>query len=87
MSSPLPGAGEQYLLAFESYFDIDGEYAGVIVVFATSADLLKLFEASVVVVDGTFKIKPVPYARERSAQVFTLNTYIQAGDYLDVHYA
>ena len=61
-------------MAFESYFDIDGEYAGVIVVFATSADLLKLFEASVVVVDGTFKIKAA-CSRERSAQVFTLNSY------------
>jgi hypothetical protein len=62
-------------LAFESYFDIDGEYAGVIVVFATSADLLKLFEASVVVVDGTFKIKPVPYARERSARTSFYSQY------------
>jgi len=43
-------AGERYLLVFESYFDSAGEYCGVILAFATSADLLKLFKASVVLV-------------------------------------
>lgn len=67
-------AGQQFLLVFEKYYDINGTDSGVIIVFATTADLVKLFQASVILVDGTFKTKPYPYARERSAQVFTMNT-------------
>lgn len=66
--------GKDYLLVFESYFDVNGASSGVIVVFATTSDLLMLFKAQTIVVDGTFKIKPAPYSKVKGAQVFTVNT-------------
>lgn len=66
--------GDEFLLVFESYFDRISVYAGIIIVFATTSDLRKLFSKDLLVADGTFKIKPAPWARVRGAQVFTLNT-------------
>lgn len=70
---------EPYLLLFRTYFMPDGTNGGKIVVFATTDDLRKLFQAEVLIADGTFKIKPRPFERIRGAQVFTLNTFV--GDY------
>jgi len=68
--------GSEFLLVFSSYVSEDGLDEGTIIVFATKADLLKLFDPSdgVFVVDGTFKIKPQPYAKVNGAQVLTMNT-------------
>lgn len=65
-----------HLLVFKDYIDENGTADGVILVFATTSDLENLFRAEVVLIDGTFKIKPSPYARVRGAQVFTVNTFI-----------
>ena len=68
--------GEPYLLVFEDYVDEHGAIDGVIIVFATTSDLVELLKAEVIVVDGTFKIKPKPYDKVRGGQVFTVNTFI-----------
>ena len=67
--------GQRFLLVFKSYFDESGEDCGPIIIFATREDLLALFNAVLIAVDGTFKIKPKPYASLRSAQVLTINSF------------
>lgn len=67
---------EPYLLVYKDYIDETGTPKGVILVFATTSDLLLLFNSKVVLIDGTFKIKPAPFDKVRGAQVFTLNTFI-----------
>ena len=63
---PLVGQERPFLLVFATLFifEADGVYAGVILAFATTANLLKLFESNSTV-DGAFNIKP---GRERSTQ-------------------
>lgn len=72
---------EPFLLVFQSYYMPDGTNGGKILVcgFATTNDLRELFRSTVLLLDGTFKIKPHPFTRIRGAQVFTLNTLV--GDY------
>ena len=70
---------EPFLLVFQTYYMPDGTDGGKILVFATTNDLRELFRSAVLLLDGTFKIKPHPFARIRGAQVFTLNTLV--GDY------
>jgi hypothetical protein len=67
---------EPFLLVFQKYFKPDSTECGIILAFATTSDLRKLFQAThgVIIADGTFKIKPHPYAKTRGSQVFTLNT-------------
>jgi len=67
---------EPFLLVFQKYFKPDSTECGIILAFATTSDLRKLFQAThgVIMADGTFKIKPHPYAKTRGSQVFTLNT-------------
>ena len=67
---------EPFLLVYKDYIDENGTLNGVILVFATTSDLVKLFDAKVVLIDGTFKIKPAPFNQVRGAQVFTVNTFI-----------
>lgn len=67
---------EPFLLVFRKYFKPDSTECGVILAFATTSDLRKLFQAThgVIIADGTFNIKPHPYAKNRGSKVFTLNT-------------
>lgn len=68
--------GDPFLLVFESFIEEDsGLNCGPILIFATKDDLMALFEASVIAADGTFRIKPKPFAAHRSSQVFTLNSF------------
>ena len=64
--------GEQFLSVFSRFVPSDGSIGGMIIVFATKADLLKLFAERVISVDGIDGIKPIPYHRRRASQVFTL---------------
>jgi len=41
----------------------------------TTYDLIAFFDASVIAVDGTIRIKPKPFASHRISQVFTLNSF------------
>lgn len=68
-------SADRFLLVYERFYEDDGTNSGTILVFATREDLLKLFSAEVISGDGTFKIKPRPYASRRGAQVYTLNTF------------
>lgn len=68
-------AKQNFLLVFESFIDDNAVDCGPIIIFATKADLLKLFAATLIAVDGTFKIKPKPYAGLRGAQVLTINSF------------
>jgi hypothetical protein len=60
---------------FESFIDEDAVNCGPILIFATKDDLIALFDAPVFAADGTFRIKPKPFAAHRSSQVFTLNSF------------
>jgi hypothetical protein len=66
--------GEPFLLAFEEYNDTDGTI-GPIIMYATKQDLIELYDSAHLAGDGTFKIKPYPYASKTRSQVFTLNTF------------
>jgi hypothetical protein len=66
---------QRFLLVFESFIDDNAVDCGPIIIFATKSDLRKLFAATLIAVDGTFKIKPKPYAVVRGAQVLTINTF------------
>eukprot|EP01035_Chromulina_nebulosa_P007998 gene7998-10818_t len=68
-------AQQRFLLVFESFIDDNAVDCGPIIIFATKSDLQKLFAATLIAVDGTFKIKPKPYAVVRGAQVPTINTF------------
>jgi hypothetical protein len=59
---------------------IDYRSRGPILIYCTQADLEELFQSEVIAVDGTFDIKPIPYSRNRGAQVLTLNVFFGHGD-------
>ena len=67
--------GDRYLLVHDNFVSVNGRDIGPIIVYATKADLIELFNANLVAADGTFKIKPRPYASRRGAHVFTMNTF------------
>lgn len=67
--------GERYLLVHDVFVNMDGREIGPIIVYATKSDLVELFNADLIAADGTFKIKPKPYAARRGAQVFTMNIF------------
>eukprot|EP01036_Dinobryon_divergens_P034747 gene34747-44936_t len=69
----------QFLTVFSPFVPIDGSVGGMIIVYSTRDDLIKLFNSRVFCADGIVRILPIPYHKTRSAQVFTLNTFIGGG--------
>ena len=71
----LTRSGEKFLLVFSKYNEPNGSDGGIIIVYSTKSDFIKLIAANVVAGDGTFNIKPRPYSKRRGAQVYTLGNF------------